>query len=494
MVLPASNIIIQDPGLGTASAASLTPVVIGVSSSGTANVPQFFSSPGKLVDAFGYGPGVEDALQIMAYAGGPVGFCRVTGSVSAANSAVVKSGAGPTVTIAGSATFDFGAQLKIVKAGALGVGTFQYSIDVNAFPSTEWTFSPELTIPAGGTYLIPGTGITVTFPVGTYVAAETYGFTSECAGFASGDLTTALAAVNGLQQAWRFVHVALSSKCGAASTVAGIVAALQSYLSTQEAAEKYRAAIIGAQGDGGAASAAITAYAAVVANRCVVSSGNVRLVAQYPLQGRSAIDRPGAVCLSARAAGSLISTDLKRVPGNGLNDGGPLPGVLRLYYDERVDAGGVDSAKLSSLRTYQGRPGFYVSQGLIKSASGSDFTIWPRRIVIDVAAETVHAVTSGFIGRGVRSNPGGTIDERDALALETEVNSALASALINPRNAEGTGGHASAAVYTVDRSINIVSTETLEGDVAVRPLGYLTFITTRVGYRLGTAEPATEEI
>lgn len=493
MVLPASNITIQDPGLGTASSASLTPVVIGVSSTGTANVPQFFSSPGKLVEAFGYGPGVEDALQIMAYAGGPVGFCRITGSVAAANSAVTKSGAGPNVSVAGSATFDLDARIQIVKGGALGVGTFKYSLDLTTGAPTEWTFSPELTIPAGGSYVIPGTGITATFAAGTYVANETYSWTSDCAGFASGDLTTALSAVNDLQQSWRFVHVATSYKCGNAATVSGIAAALQSYLATQEAAEKYRAGIIPADGDGGSASTSITAYASVTANRCLISHGWVRLVPQYTIQGRGAVDRPAAVCFSARAAGSLISTDLKRVPGNGLSDGGPLPGVLKLYYDERIDAGGVDAVKLSSLRTYQGRPGTYVSQGLIKSAAGSDFTIWPRRLVIDVAAEVTHAVTSGFIGRGVRTNPGGTIDERDALALETEVNAALAAALLNPRNAEGTGGHVSAVTYTVDRTVNVLSTETLEGDVSVRPLGYLTFITTRVGYRIGSSQPTTEE-
>jgi hypothetical protein len=149
--------------------------------------------------------------------------------------------------------------------------------------------------------------------------------------------------------------------------------------------------------------------------------------------------------------------------------------------------------KVSTCRTYVRRPGFYITQGRIKSAPGSDFTSWPRRLIHDVASETAQAAGVEFIGRGVRAKTDGTgnIDERDALALEAEVQAKLEAQLVNPRNAEGSGGHVSAVRYTIDRTTNIITTETLYADVGILPLGSLTWIVTRVGYSLNVGN--TEE-
>jgi hypothetical protein len=275
--------------------------------------------------------------------------------------------------------------------------------------------------------------------------------------------------------------------------MAALLSTVQSSLATMETNEKFRLGMGPTTADATVlASAVQTAYASTTLNRHLVAHGSARYVAQYPLPGRGFVDRPVVTSFAARAAGSLISTDLKRVPGNGLNDGGPLPGVVKLYFDERVESSLLDDIMISTARSYENRPGVFITQGRIKSASGSDFTIWPRRVVLDVAAETAHAVTVTFIGRGVRTKAGGVIDERDALRLEKEVTDALEAQLLAPRNAEGTDGHASAVSYVIDRTINVLSTSSIEADLSVRPLGSLDYITTRVGYSLnaGTVEEA----
>jgi hypothetical protein len=490
--IPSSTIEPIDPGLGVSEAANMRFVVLGLASDGETDVINWYSSASALVAEYVSGPGVEDAAQLLAYAGGPVGFVRVNGSVVASNSAIVKSGAGPTVTVAGTSTGDYNVQLQVMDGGILGAGTFKYTLDYNAdLTTTDFTYSGKIVIPSGGTYAIPGTGLTLTFPSGTYVADETYTFTASCAGFASADVLAALdVALEGASD-FRVVLLSTSRGCGGHATIAGILAAAQSQLEEIEADARYKAMIAPTSALIGDAAATVkTTYSSVEANRQLIAHGFGRYTAQVRMQGLGNVDRPVALSFGVRAAQSLPSTDLKRVRS------GKLPGINKLYFDERVESSLMDDVKVSTLRTYVRRPGFFVTQGRIKSAPGSDFTIWPRRIIFDIASETAQAAGVEFIGRGVRAKTDGTgnIDERDALALEGEAQAKLEAQLVQPRNAEGNGGYVSAVRYTIDRTTNIVTTETLYADVAILPLATLTWITTRVGYSLNVGGAAEETV
>ncbi len=486
--IPSSIIEPIDPGLGVSEAATMRPVVLGIASAGATDEIGWYSSASALVSDYVSGPGVEDAAQLLAFAGGPIGFVRVNGSVAATNSAITKSGGGPTITIAGTSKVDVSYILEILDGGALGAGTFRYTLDNNdEIEASERTYSGKIVIPSGGTYAIPGTDLTLTFPSGTYVAAETYTGTANCAGFASADVLAAIeVALEGASD-FRFFFLSASVKCGGHATLSGILSAAQSALETAEGEARYKALIAPTSAViGDTASAVKSTYSAIDANRELIAHGFGRYVAQVRMQGRGYVDRPVALSFGVRAAQSLPSTDLKRVKS------GKLPGLVKLYFDERVEASLLDDVKVSTLRTYVRRPGFFVTQGRIKSAPGSDFTNWPRRLVFDIASETAQLVGEGFIGRGVRAKTDGTgsIDERDALALEGEAQAALEAQLVQPRNAEGNGGYVSAVRYSVDRTTNVAATETLYADVGILPLNSITWIYTRVGYSLnvGAAE------
>jgi hypothetical protein len=326
--------------------------------------------------------------------------------------------------------------------------------------------------------------VTINFAAGTYVLGDTYSATLNCAGYASADATTALTAALASLNPWRVAHFSGSLKCGNATAWAGIIAAVQSSLASQEANEVYKAFVAPTSADQSVtAAAAISAIGATVANRGLVAHGLARYTAQYSIVGRGFVDMSSTVAFGVQIARVAISTDLKRVLS------GSIPGIVKLYYDESIDAGGLDDVQISSLRTWKNRKpaGFYITQGRIKAASGSDFTHWPRRIILDVASEIAYEKTVLFIGRGVRTNADGTIIETDAKNLEKEVNDALEAQLVNTKNEDGTGGHATAARYVVDTSTNFASTGTIEGTVSVKPTIYADYVSTRVGFSLATS-------
>src|SRR5690349_12973223 len=89
MTLPSTTLLVKDGGLGIAGAdISGVQVKVGTSSKGPLNTIKGFTDADTLVDTFGYGKAVEAAAHSLSVAGGPVYFCRVTGSVAGTMGAV----------------------------------------------------------------------------------------------------------------------------------------------------------------------------------------------------------------------------------------------------------------------------------------------------------------------------------------------------------------------------------------------------------------------
>lgn len=80
-------------------------------------------------------------------------------------------GTGPSVTVSGTPDEHRDFIILVTAGGARGTATFNWS--KNAGASWDGT---GITVPVGGTYVLGTTGITATFPAGTYVQWETYLF------------------------------------------------------------------------------------------------------------------------------------------------------------------------------------------------------------------------------------------------------------------------------------------------------------------------------
>ncbi len=352
-------------------------------------------------------------------------------------------------------------EVEIVDGGALGTATFKYTLD--ASNPVGGTYSATFVAPVGTLYVIPNTGITLTFAAGTYVAGDTYALAALAApAYTSTEVIAALAALTADPREWGAVHL-----CGQASTAAGS-ATMASVLDTQlEAAAtgsfRYSHAIIEAADVSD--SLLIAAFASFASKRVNVCAGFCRLTSSITGRGYK---RSAALPLAARLSKVGIGVDLARVKD------GSLPGVTYLHRDEQVTQA-LDASRFSTLRSLIGRQGYYITNARLMAPSGSDYRLTQYRRVMDKGCAVGRDALLDYLNGDVRINANGTIFELDARAIEANATSALNAALTQP-------GHVSAVRCVVDRTNNVQSTEKIKAQLRITPLGYAKSIDEDIGF------------
>jgi hypothetical protein len=474
MPIPGQVLTIRDPGLGIPAEGPSTPIVLGCSSAGTVDTVYSFSNKADVVDTLGEGP-LPEAVCYMGDVGGwPVRAMRLTGSTAGAAGAVTKTAIGTstgTVTVAGAAYDRYSARIEIMKTGTVAVGKFRYSLDGGT------SFSEELTIPSGGTYAIPRTNLTLTFVPGGgavfFEKGDFHTFSSTAPLYSTANLATGIAAL--LLSPLQFTFGVLTGEHATGAAAATMFAALDVHATSLANAFKYSRWIMDAGTD--TTSNVITAVAAIASSRIAMVYGDATQASSKPYAGWGSPSMAGLVAAAGAAHAVLPSTDIARVAN------GALVGVTAISHDEfRTEV--LDEVKVSTLRTWQGRAGFYMCNLRLKSAAGSDFLYFQHGRLMDIACDTVAKAQQMMSSQAVRTNADGTIDERDALRLEKPVNAALSAELVEPENAEGTKGHVSALQYQIRRDNNVQTTFTIRSKVAIRPLGYAKQLVTELGYAL----------
>lgn len=471
---------VRDYGLGLVEQASMMPLVIGVSSLGALNVFEIYSSSSALRDARGEGSAVETGANILDLAGGPIAFIGADSSIAGTNGSV--SG-GSGLSVSGEAAFDAHVRVEVVLGGALGTARFRYCLDgYTGDTAPERTYSEVLTVPSGGVFVVPGLGLTLTFS-GTLVLNTVYQVDVKGPGANATDLAAAFAVAKAASAQWRFEVVVTTKANGDAAAHALLATALNNHLLDLATVSKYRRGMIAATHED-TPSATVTAFTGLVAIRTLIAYGQVRRATSKPLPGYAFPVTNSVDCFAARAAASLPSTDLKRVRS------GPLQEVVKTFHDEYKTGSQLDDVKVSTLRSWEGRDGVWITQGRLKSPSGSDFKNWPLGIVMDIACETAHRMLVDEIGRGVRFDNRvvnnvtypGTIDDRDAAPIEAAVGAALAAQLLTPSNAEGLQGHVTDIRFSISRTQNVLQTGVLIYKVGILPLGYVDYIEGELGF------------
>lgn len=376
---------------------------------------------------------------------------------------VTRTGAGPATALDGSVHSpldDYDLWVQVTTAGALGAGAFKYSLD----GGNNWVGS--FGIPAGGKFVVPGTGIVLTF-AGTFTLDDLYKGTSTAAGFDNTELTNALIALRADSSRWGFLHV-VGTPANAAGALS-LAAAVGAQLTAMEAEKKYRYGIVECpQGEGDATLK--TTFVAYADTRVAVCAGDIDMLST--LTGRRH-RRNLAWAYSAKRSGQLLSVHPGQVAAE--NGGGHLKNVLGLYRNE-TKTPGLDDSRFVTAGSLEGANGFYIIRGRMMAPAGSDYDDVMARAVMDRACEIADSAHLEYLNKRQRiDRVTGKIDERDAQDMEVNVQSKLESGLVQE-------DEASAVEYAVSRTDNLLQTSTINTEVGVIPFGYSELIRVKIGF------------
>lgn len=375
--------------------------------------------------------------------------------------AVTVSGAGTAgwITQASSPLDAYDVQVSVDVAGGLGAGQFEVSMDGGT------TKSGAILIPSGGLYQPPNTGVVLTF-ASTFVAGDTYSFTTTTAGYNGTDVTNACTVALGSAVAWGFLSlVGAASNSAGAATIAGVLDTQMTlaFLAYLFVFAEMECPIVEVD------ATIVTAFANFVSIRVGVGCGDLAI--QSPISGR-VFRRNVNWAHAARLSAIIPSEDPGYVARGPLNN---VVGIYPNFGSSTWDPTTLDGGRFVTARTFPGVPGYFITNGNMMAGPGSDFNLVQRIRVMNLACQVTRAAELPYLNGSFRVDPTtGFIDERDAKSFEGKVNAKLSAALVPAQ--------ASAATATISRNTNLLSTSTLPVTVSIVPLFTAKKIATTIGF------------
>lgn len=457
---------VRDGQLALASSPTQLPLVVGISSSGTAGLTLETDLNASL-DSLGYGPLTELGMLLT---GGYLAL-KLTGSVAAVAGTVIATRVGSsvgTITLSGTPYRDYQGKIRIkASTDALGAGKFDYSLDGGN------NFSEEITIPSGGTYTAPGSGLTFTFVlnVGTpdFEAGDVHSWTSTCAHWNATNLAAGLTALlaSPLIIGRKIQKVYFTGIPSDATVAATNFAAMATFMAALEAVDHFARGIM----DCGS----LDTTSNVLAN-FVAAVSDTRLAACY---GRCEMSTPAAIPglglpmvsvmnpISVRANGAEISENLGRVLS------GPLPSVkaTTLTQDEERNTAFSEDDKINTLRTNRNKPGgAYPTNGFLKSPTGSDFQFWDYGVTLDRACEVLVAGLSTWTLAKLQAltDGSGYMDPRSAAMVKKSIDPSLGSLMKGPTK-DGLDKHVSGQELIIATAYNFISERVIKATYRMVP-------------------------
>lgn len=376
-------------------------------------------------------------------------------------SSITGSGTLGWVTQASSPLDAFDLFVAVTTAGALGAAQVTVSVDGNLGNST----SAPILVPGGGVYVVPNTGIVLTFS-GTFVAGDTYESLAVTAGFAGGDVTAALTAVGNSTNS--FVGVHIIGEGANAAAAASLAATVDTSLTAFQATYRFVFGMIECP-DTESDATIEAAFVSFASPRVMVTCTAVQHVSS--LSGRK-IWRNCGVPISSRLASINPSID------PGWVGGGVLKNVVNARRDDSKLADTFVNNRITCIVTQPTKAGFFSSTGVMMAQYGSDFASVMNRRVMDVACTTTLEAVVNNVNQALLVNKStGGIYDPEAEKIEGYIEARLGTALLAKSPPDAT-----AVSATIDRTINILETGGWTVAVGVTPLGYGHHITVNIGF------------
>jgi len=404
-----------------------------------------------------------------------------------------------TITVVSSTTFSLNGSAGNSAYTSGGTVTFvgpfaQFTLSLDANRNT----GPSIVLGAVNTYVMPNTGITLDFLPGNFAVGDVVRFSSvgprpNSAGIAS--CLSSLAASTYATTGWGSMIIlgvwAGSDASTFESGAPGLDQLANGYIYSRAMISARDVAVPQAWGGPGGETEAQwmssieTDFSAVLAKRVLCAAGYYNTPSAFPTTtfGAPSYRRPLAWSQAVRQveippqrhSGRVSDGSLATIVTNPSTD--PLDGFV--YHDERINPGldyregGV--GRFCSATTRIGLPGWFIVNPLLLAQVGSDFYIYPLGAVMDIACDIVHTVGQQYINSDVRTNANGTIYENDARTIESVLYQALNSGMIAV-------SMISAASVAVDRTNNILTTQTVNITVTITSRGYVLQENVTIGY------------
>lgn len=386
-------------------------------------------------------------------------------TVSTAGVVTVTAGGSATVTQESSPVDAYRLLITITKAGARGTAEFRYSLDNGKNPSRVYA--------TAATFVIPGAGIVLTFSDAAYVKDDIYTGTSTAPAFSSSDAQDAIEAA--LQSAYDFEGIHIVGTPSSAANALTLATMLDTEL--QGAETEYLRYIWGvSECPTVEADATVqAAFANLVSNtgRLSVAIGDSDLTSS---DTALVMKRNAAWAYTTRLASTKYSTH------PGFVQGGVLPGVQAIYpaYGGSPAADTFDGSRFVTLRTIQGRTGYYVTRGNTMDIATSDYHAIQFVRVINRAATIGQAALTDSLNADWRIDPdSGLLDSRDLGLVEGAAEYQIKNAMTGERGSAK--DEISGVTVSLDANADLLSDATLPATISIVPKGYSENIDARIG-------------
>jgi hypothetical protein len=355
--------------------------------------------------------------------------------------------------------------LKVINGGTVGVTgiTYQISLDNGRTPGITTALGTATTV------AVPGLGgVTLSFTAATLIAGDIVRFRANAPCWNATDLGLALAQLALNQTGWELCQIVGAID---AAALAAIVTAFGSM------PEKAWIGHMRMPNTGESEAAYKTAMDAIFSGL----SASYGMLCSAATKTTSGVNfrqyrRPFSFSAAARAASVLEHIDISKI------NLGPLPGVdirdANGNVDEHDEAAnpGLDDSRFCVARTWQDAQGVYVNNPRLFSPTGSDFQYLQHRRVMNIAKAALRTYFQRRLSEEINVDATtGFILEQDAGEIEAGANAILAAVLTSTPKA-------SKATFTLSRTDNLLSTQTLTGQARIIPLAYPKFINLDIGF------------
>lgn len=482
MTVPSVELQILDNQLGIRAPVDAVLAIAGTATAGDFNKPKVRTRIKDVQDEFASGPLVEACAYAIERYGFTVMPVRTRASLAGAYGASTIAFQGtstPSIDTSVAPPDELDPLLLFKSGGTVGNEgiTYQWSLDGGV------TMSPLTALGAANFIQFPDTGgMRVNLSAGTIAPKDSLAFYTTAPRWTADELAEALEALRLTQARWSFLEVYGDMDSSALSM-------LDAKLEAMAKAGRNRRAMAHARKPDPSEDPSnyldelTSQFRDSSSRRVALCAGYAKIDSSI---SRRRYRRPPSLAVAPLAASVSEEIDLAELAY------GPLPGVFIRdgngnpdEHDELVFPG-LDDARFLTLRSWEGRGGVWVNNPRLFSPVGSDFLYLQYGRVIDIACRIAREELEPILSRGVFVIPDGSgrIEPETALSIEGQITGRLSAELIGSRKA-------TAVVFTLSRTDDVLRTGELGWQVRVVPLAYIKKLKGTVALVASANSPAT---